>query len=132
MTSAAAVAATSAVLLATGCLTGIAAGQEANETICVQGTYSIPCPKVIWCPAQKCGIGLARADGNLDIIYSSEPRMVGMHRRPIYGGIPMSLQHVAGRVLVFEWTDSGELEKPGADLGIKDVLYAIMPPPNTG
>lgn len=112
--------------------TAHATAQESKDVICAQGTYSVPCPKVIWCPAKKCGIAIPRADGDIDIIYSSEPKMDGTHRRPLSGGTAMSLEHLAGRVIVFEWDDSGEVQNPGSDLAIKDILYVIMPPPQAG
>ena len=34
-----------------------------NETVCAQGTYSLPCPKVIWCPADKCEVTVAQPVG---------------------------------------------------------------------
>ncbi len=106
--------------------------QDTAERICAQGTYSLPCPEVIWCPAGNCGIGIPLSDGNIEIISSSEEEMQGTHRRPVQAGNPMSLQHLAGRVIVFEWDDSGEVENPGSDLVIKNILYVIMPPPNAG
>jgi hypothetical protein len=113
-------------------LTASAAAQEPKDVICAQGTYSVRCPKVVWCPAKKCGIAIPRADGDIDIIYSSEPKMDGTHRRPLSAGRPMSLQHLAGKVIVFEWDDSGDGQNPGSDLPIKDILYVIMPPPQAG
>lgn len=108
------------------------ATQDTSERICAQGTYSLPCPEVIWCPAAKCGIGIPRSDGNIEIIYSSEEEMDGTQRRPMQAGSPMSLQHLAGKVIVFEWEDSGKIETPGSDLPIKSILYVIMPPLNAG
>lgn len=113
-------------------LSGTAMAQDARETICVQGTYSVPCPEVVWCPGGKCGIGIARADGEVEIIYSSEEEMGGTHRRLVMAGEPVSLQNVIGRVIVFEWDDSGQVENPGSDLAIKNILYVIMPPANAG
>ena len=106
--------------------------QDTTERICAQGTYSLPCPEVIWCPTARCGIGIPRPDGNIEIVYSSEEEMDGTHRRPVQAGSPMSLQHLAGKVIVFEWDDSGKVETPGSDLAIKTILYVIMPPPNAG
>jgi hypothetical protein len=103
-----------------------------GDRICAQGTYSTPCPRVIWCPGAKCGIGVARPDGELEILYSSEKKMDGTRRRPVAGGTPMSLDNLVGRVVVFEWEESGQVANPGADLPIKDILYVIMAPPNTG
>jgi hypothetical protein len=118
-------------ILTTGAAVG-AAAQESKDVICAQGTYSVPCPKVVWCPAKKCGIAIPRADGDIEIIYSSEPKMDGTHRRPLSAGSVMSLQHLAGKVIVFEWDDSGDAQSPGSDLPIKDILYVIMPPPHAG
>src|SRR3954453_12537478 len=103
-----------------------------NETICAQGIYSTPCPKVVWCAAKKCGIGLARADGDIDIIYSSEPKMDGARRTPFQAGKAMSLEHIAGRVIVFEWEDDTNVPDPAKDLVIKNIDYVIMAPPRTG
>jgi hypothetical protein len=108
------------------------AADAQSNTICAQGMYSTPCPKVIWCATPKCGIGIARADGDLDIIYSSEPKMDGTKRRPMTGGVPMSLQNLVGKVVVFEWEDSGQFGAAGAELAIKDIIYVIMSPPNLG
>jgi len=90
---------------AIGALAG-ATAQELKDTICVQGTYSIPCAKIIWCPAAKCGIGIALPDGDLDVVYSSEPSISGTRRRLWQAGSAMSLQHLTGRVIVFELDDS--------------------------
>lgn len=118
--------------VALGGAVALAQAPDQGDRICAQGTYSTPCPRVIWCPAAKCGIGIARPDGNLEILYSSEKRMDGTRRRPVAGGTPMSLDNLVGRVVVFEWEESGQLANPGADLAIKDILYVIMAPPNSG
>jgi hypothetical protein len=124
----AAVATTAAALaLAAG-----AAAQPSQDTICAQGAYAPPCPKAIWCPAKRCGIGIPRADGEIEVIYSSEPKMDGKHKRPVSAGQPMSLQNLAGKVILFEWEEGGREADSGADLSIKDILYVIMPPPNAG
>ena len=110
-----------------GALAG-ATAQELKDTICVQGTYSIPCAKIIWCPAAKCGIGIALPDGDLDVVYSSEPSISGTRRRLWQAGSAMSLQHLTGRVIVFELDDSPP--NSGSDLAVKGILYVIMTPPN--
>jgi hypothetical protein len=110
-----------------GALAG-ATAQELKDTICVQGTYSIPCAKIIWCPAAKCGIGIALPDGDLDVVYSSEPSISGTRRRLWQAGSAMSLQYLTGRVIVFELDDSPP--NSGSDLAVKGILYVIMTPPN--
>lgn len=76
--------------LCTAVLTGGAASgamaQDVKETICAQGTYSEPCPQVIWCPATNCGIGIPKSDGQLEILYSTEKKMDGTSRRPVQAG----------------------------------------------
>ena len=109
---------------------GFAAAAQ-DERLCVQGTYSTPCAKVVWCPAGKCGIGIPQADGSIDILYSSEKTMDGTKRRPYHGGQPMSLQNVMGKIIVFEW-DDGTVPNPASDLNIKDVIHVVMPPPGSG
>jgi hypothetical protein len=126
-----------AVLLAGMLSVGESTAQPAadavpNETVCAQGTYSLPCPKVIWCPADKCGVAVARPDGLIDIVFSSEEQMRGTRRRPIQAKTPMTLQSIAGRVFVFEWVDSGDMQTPDADLPIKTIHYVIMPPQTNG
>jgi hypothetical protein len=103
-----------------------------NETVCAQGIYSTPCPKVIWCAAKKCGIGLVRADGDIDIIYSSESKMDGGRKTPFQAGKAMSLEHIAGRVIVFEWEDDTSVPDLTKDLVIKNIDYVIMSPPQSG
>jgi hypothetical protein len=56
--------------------------------------------------------------------------MAGTHCQPWHQGAEMSLQHIAGRIVVFEIEDGAQLPNPEQDLAIKDVLYVIMPPPN--
>jgi hypothetical protein len=129
MKAATATAATIAAVLA---FAAGAAAQETKDTICAQGTYAPPCPKVIWCPAKRCGIGIPRADGDLEVIYSSEPKMNGKHKKPMSAGQPLSLQNLAGKVIMFEWEEGGQEAESGANLMIKDILYVIMPPPNAG
>jgi hypothetical protein len=114
-------------VLTMGTLAGGAA-QELKDTICVQGTYSIPCVKIIWCPAARCGIGIARPDGDLDIVYSSEPSISGTRRRLWQAGSAMSLQYLTGRVIVFELDDKPP--SSGSDLAVKEILYVVMTPPN--
>ena len=112
----------------------VAAAEPAkpNETFCVQGTYSLPCPKVIWCPSAKCGVGVPEANGQLRIIFSSEASMLGTSRRPMQAGSPMTLQNIVGKVIVFEWEAPGDVHQPGADLEVKSILYVVMPPQHTG
>lgn len=88
----------------------------------------MPCPKVVWCPAGKCGVGRARSDGFIDIIFSSEEKMSGTTRRPVQANMPMTLQTIAGRVIVFEYDDAGEMETDKSDLPIKTIHFVIMPP----
>jgi hypothetical protein len=109
-----------------------AMAQDVKETICAQGTYSEPCPQVIWCPATNCGIGIPKPDGQLEIIYSTEKRMDGTSRRPVQAGSPMKLETVTGRIIVFEWEDPGKVEQAGSDLTIKNILYVVMPPASAG
>ena len=116
--------------LASLVLTTIAAAQPAENRICAQGTYSWPCPRVIWCQSERCGVGIPRADGDLDIVSSTETKMNGTHKKPVLAGQPLSLQHLAGRVIVFEWEESGQAEQAGTTLPIKDILYVIMPAPH--
>jgi hypothetical protein len=115
----------------TGFLPG-AAAQELKDTICVQGTYSIPCAKVIWCPAGRCGIGIATPEGDVDIVYSSEPSVSGTRRRLSQAGSEMSLQYLTGRLIVFELDDTPQDpgRKRGSDLAVTGILYVIMTPPN--
>ncbi|MEJ1156762.1 hypothetical protein [Prosthecomicrobium sp. N25] len=109
-----------------------ALAEDIKETVCAQGTYSVPCPKVVWCPAARCGIAVARPDGMIEILYSSEEKMGRTVRRPTLAGKPMDLQNLAGRVIVFEWEDSGDIGRDGADLAVKDIVYVVMPPRNAG
>jgi hypothetical protein len=118
--------------VAAAVLTLPAAAQEIRETVCAQGTYSVPCPKIVWCPAARCGIALARSDGMIEILYSSEEKMSRTVRRPTLAGKPMDLQNLAGRVIVFEWEESGDVSRDGADLPVKDINYVVMPPRNAG
>lgn len=113
-------------------LAGAAHAQDVQETVCAQGTYSVPCPKVVWCAAARCGIALARSDGMIEILYSSEEKMGRTVRRPMLAGKPMDLQNLAGRVIVFEWEESGDVGRDGADLPVKDITYVVMPPRNAG
>ena len=106
--------------------------QEIKETVCAQSSYSVPCPKIVWCPAARCGIGLARSDGMIEILYSSEEKMGRTVRRPMLAGQPLQMQNLAGRVIVFEWEDSGDVGREGSDLAVKDVVYVIMPPRHSG
>lgn len=106
--------------------------QDPNETVCVQGTYSLPCPKVLWCPAENCGVAVARPDGLIDIIFSTEEQMQGTRRRPVQANSPMTLQSISGRVFMFEWSESGDTQTPEADLPIKTIHYVIMPPRTNG
>jgi hypothetical protein len=101
-----ALAAVCTAVLAGGAASG-ALAQDVKETICAQGTYSEPCPQVIWCPATNCGIGIPTPNGQLEIIYSTEKKMDGTSRRPVQAGSPMKLETVTGRVIVFEWEDPG-------------------------
>ena len=104
-----------------------ASADDVSERVCAQGTFSVPCPEVIWCPAANCGLGIPRADGELEIIYSSDKTMDGTTRRPVQAGKPMSLQYLAGRAIVFEW-ETNETNAPGTDLPVKTIHYVIMPP----
>jgi hypothetical protein len=125
-----------AAALAAGVLAAVAPGgaraQDVKETVCAQGTYSEPCPEVIWCPAENCGIGIPQPDGQLEIISSTEKKMEGTSRRPVQAGKPMTLESITGRVIVFEWEDAGQVEQAGSDLTIKDILYVVMPPAGPG
>ncbi|WP_158047603.1 hypothetical protein [Skermanella pratensis] len=122
--------------LAAGVLAVLAPGgaraQDVKETVCAQGTYSEPCPQVIWCPATNCGIGIPQPDGGLEIISSTEKKMDGTSRRPVQAGKPMTLESITGRVIVFEWEDAGQVGQAGSDLTIKDILYVVMPPAGSG
>lgn len=103
--------------------------KDTQNSVCAQGTYSWPCPKAVWCPSERCGIGIPKANGEVEIIYASEPKMSGLNKKLVTGGQQMSLEHLAGRVIVFEYEDDGEPAKPGSDLRIKDIYFVVMPSP---
>jgi hypothetical protein len=107
-----------------------------DERVCSQSSYLPPCPKVVWCPGSSCGVALARADGNIDIVYATDRALDGTRRRPVSNGLPLSINHLTNRVIVFEWdTDakSADTKVPEApdpnvrDLAVKDILYVVMP-----
>jgi hypothetical protein len=58
--------------------------------------------------------------------------MDGTHKKPMSAGQPLSLQNLAGKVIMFEWEEGSQEAEAGASLTIKDILYVIMPPPNAG
>jgi hypothetical protein len=126
-----ALAAIGAAVLATFTV-GAARAQDVKETVCAQGTYSEPCPQVIWCPATNCGIGIPQPDGKIEIISSTEKKMDGTSRRPVQSGKPMTLDSITGRVIIFEWEDPGKVEAAESDITIKDILYVVMPPAGAG
>ena len=64
-----ALAAVCTAVLAGGAASG-AMAQDVKETICAQGTYSEPCPQVIWCPATNCGIGIPSTTAVIFILNS--------------------------------------------------------------
>jgi hypothetical protein len=98
-----------------------------DERVCTQSSYLPPCPKVIWCPGTSCGVGVPRADGDIEIVYATDRAMDGTRRRPLSNGQPLSLNHIADRVIVFEWDRDAKVPDPKTDLAIKDILYVVMP-----
>ena len=126
-----ALAAVCTAVLAGGAASG-AMAQDVKETICAQGTYSEPCPQVIWCPATNCGIGIPKPDGQSrnhlldrkedgrDLAAAGSGRLAdetGNRNRPDH-------RLRMGR--------PGKVEQAGSDLTIKDILYVVMPPANAG